>query len=134
MLTEKEFFELDKLSPEFRDKIIAMFESPYYKAFCALHSQLVAFSSELETDPFTIRGNEDFDKFKDSENLDKIITALTTSARAKAETALKVSRELKSLADDVESLRVKLTPEEQEKANKIVTMSDVRKKALNGQA
>ena len=132
MLNEKEEKELSKLSVELRAKIQAMFDSPYYVAFSALHSQLIAFSTELKDDPFTIRGNENFDLYKDSENLDKIITALTSSARAKAETALKIAREIKSLAEDVEALRMCLTPEEQEKANKITTTADIRKEALNG--
>ena len=132
MLNDKELKEVNKLSDELREKIMAMFSSPYYVAFSALHSQLIAFSTELKDDPFTIRGNEDFDRFKDNENLDKIITALTSSARAKAETALKIAREIKSLAEDVEALRMCLTPEEQEKAGRITTTSDIRKEALNG--
>ena len=130
-LTEKELKELDKIPSELRTRIVAMFANPYYSAFKALSSQLTAFSDELIADPFTIRGNEDFSKFENSENLDKIITALTTSARAKAETALKISKEIKSLAEDVESLRLKLTPEEIEKASILTTTADIRKQALN---
>lgn len=131
MLTDKERKEIEKLSHELKDKILSMFSSPYYMAFSALYSQMIAFAEELKSEPFTIRGNEDFDKFKDSENVDKIITALTTSARAKAETALKISREMKSLAEDVEALRLQLNPEEQKKASAITTTTDIRKQALN---
>lgn len=131
-LTEKELKELDKIPSELRKRIIAMFANPYYSAFKALSSQLTAFSDELISDPFTIRGNEDFSKFEDSDNFDKIVTALTTSARAKAETALKISKEIKSLSEDVEVLRLKLTPDELEKATSITTTADIRKQALNG--
>lgn len=131
-LTEKELKELDKIPSELRKRIIAMFANPYYSAFKALSSQLTAFSDELISDPFTIRGNEDFSKFEDSDNFDKIVTALTTSARAKAETALKISKEIKSLSEDVEILRLKLTPDELEKATSITTTADIRKQALNG--
>jgi hypothetical protein len=131
-LTEKELKELEKIPSELRARIIAMFANPYYSAFKALSSQLTAFSDELISDPFTIRGDEDFTKHESSENFDRIVTALTTSARAKAETALKISKEIKSLSEDVEVLRLKLTPDELEKATSITTTADIRKQALNG--
>ena len=112
MLTEEEQKELKKLSPELREKIEAMFNSPYYLGFEALSSQYQAYCNELKDNPFTIETNEDFSKYEKSENVDKIIMAISATARAKAETALKVSKEIPTMAEAIVKLQGKLSNDE----------------------
>jgi len=112
MLTEEEQKELKKLSPELREKIEAMFASPYYTGFRALTSQYEAYCTELEETPFTIKGNEDFSKYEDSDNFDKILSAMSATARAKAETSLKIAKEIPSMAAAIVELQGKLSNDE----------------------
>lgn len=112
MLTEEEVKELSKLSPELREKIEAMFNSPYYKGFKALISQYEAYCEELEKTPFTINGNEDWADYAASPNVDKIIMAMSATARAKAETSLKIAREIPDLAESITKLQGKLSNDE----------------------
>jgi len=112
MLNEEEQKELKKLSPELREKIEAMFNSPYYLGFEALSSQYQAYCNELKDKPFTIEGTEDFSKYSESENIDKIIMAMSATARAKAETSLKIAKEIPSMAEAIVELQSKLSNDE----------------------
>lgn len=112
MLNEEEQKELKKLSPELREKIEAMFNSPYYLGFEALSSQYQAYCNELKGKPFTIETNEDFSKYSESQYADKIIGAITAAQRAKAETALKVSKEIPDMAEAIVELQGKLSNDE----------------------
>jgi hypothetical protein len=112
MLTEEEVKELKKLSPELREKVDAMFASPYYLGFEALSSQYQAYCKELKDKPFTIEGTEDFSKYSESENIDKIIMAMSATARAKAETSLKISKEIPDMAEAIVKLQGKLSNDE----------------------
>lgn len=111
-MTEEEQKELKKLSPELREKVEAMFASPYYLGFEALSSQYQAYCNELKEKPFTIEGTEDFSKYSESENIDKIIMAMSATARAKAETSLKISKEIPSMAEAIVELQSKLSNDE----------------------
>lgn len=112
MLTEDETKELKKLSPELRDKVEAMFNSPYYTGFKALSSQFNAYCKELQETPFTIQGSEDFSQYSESDNVDKIIMAMSATARAKAETSLKISKEIPDMAEAIVKLQGKLSNDE----------------------
>ncbi len=114
MLTEKEKNELSTLSPKLRDRILLIFESPYVVGYEALYSQFMAYCNELKNKPFTIDGDEDYSKYQDSENVDKIINALSSTNRAKAETSLKISKEIPDMADKIVMLHNKLTDKEKE--------------------
>lgn len=130
MLNESELKEINKLSPELRDKIVNIFTSPVFIAWEAARSQLNAICKELRDTPKLIDANLDYEKFKDIPNGDKIILALEAASRGKSETALKWNKELKDLVSLERSLFDMLNPEEQRKASTILTMSDVRKEAL----
>lgn len=132
MLTEEEAKELTKLSPELREKVEAMFNSPYYLGYEALSSQYQAYCKELKDKPFTIETNEDFSKYAEFENADKIIMAISATQRGKAETALKVAKELPSMAMSIVDFQLRLTPEEQQKANKVATAASLREEVLGG--
>jgi len=112
MLNEEEVKELKKLSTELREKVEAMFNSPYYTGFKALSSQFNAYCKELQETPFTIQGNEDFSQYSESENIDKIIMAMSATARAKAETSLKISKEIPDMAEAIVKLQGKLSNDE----------------------
>jgi hypothetical protein len=114
MLTEKEKNELSTLSPKLKDRILLIFESPYVVGYEALYSQFMAYCNELKNKPFTIDGDEDYSKYQDSENVDKIINALSSTNRAKAETSLKISKEIPDMADKIVMLHNKLTDKEKE--------------------
>ena len=114
MLTEKEKNELSTLSPKLRDRILLIFESPYVVGYEALYSQFMAYCNELKNKPFTIDGDEDYSKYQDSENVDKIINALSSTNRAKAETSLKISKEIPDMADKIVMMHNKLTDKEKE--------------------
>lgn len=111
-LTEKELKELDNLSLELKGKIEAMFNSPFYKGFRALSSQYEAYCNELEKTPFTINGNEDWSGYAENPNVDKIINAMSATARAKAETSLKIAKEIPELAESIQKLQGKLSNDE----------------------
>jgi len=114
MLTEEEQKELKKLSPELREKVEAMFNSPYYLGFEALSSQYQAYCNELKENPFTIEADINIEKIAEvfKENADKVISALSATARAKAETALKVSKEIPDMAEAIMKLQGKLSNDE----------------------
>jgi hypothetical protein len=133
MLNEAEVKELNKLSVELREKVEAMFSSPYYLGFEALSSQFQAYCNELKEKPFTIETNEDFSKYAEFDNSDRIIMAISSAARAKAETALKISKEIPDMAEAIVGLQMKLSPDEQKKIGLITTTADIRKIALNGE-
>jgi len=114
MLTDSELKELSKLSDELRDKIKMLFSSPYLLGYEALYSQYNAYCNELKNKPFTIEGDEDFSKYKDFDNVDKIINALSATARAKAETSLKISKEIPEMAENIVAMHNKLTEKEKE--------------------
>ncbi len=132
MLTDKELKEVNKLSDELREKILAMFSSPNYNVWLASRTQLDAVCSEFISNPKLIDEQIDYEKYSQFENADKIIMAISTTSRAKNETALKWMKELEDLSKIERNLFASLTPEEQEKASRITTTSDVRKAALSG--
>lgn len=114
MLTDKEIKELNVLSDELKEKIILLFSSPYLLGYEALYSQYNAYCNELKNKPFTIEGDEDYSKYKDADNIDKIINALSATARAKAETSLKISKEIPEMAENIVAMHNKLTEKEKE--------------------
>ena len=115
MLNEKEQKELGKLSVEFRDKIQAMFDSPYYELFDTLDTQIKAICKDIKMQPYTIRGSGE-----------------TENAKAEYDSMIKTMEKVDVIVQNREKYRMCLTPEEQEKANKITTTADIRKEALNG--
>ena len=129
-LTEKELKELEKLSTSLKNKILGMFSSPRFNVWQASRTQLDAVCNEFISNPKLIDEEIDFDKYSKYENADKIIMAISTTARAKNETALKWMKELEDLSKIERSLFASLTPDEQEKANTITTTADIRKQAL----
>ena len=132
MLTEEEVKELKKLSPELREKIESMFSSPYYLGFMAADSQFNKFCKDSIENPQSISGDdEDYSQYKDNDNFAETVAALSAQKRQKAETALKINKSLYELIEVRERFRVKLTPDEQQKANLLTTTSDVRKATLN---
>lgn len=141
MLTEEEVElfkssanDLRKGSKDLFDKICVILESPYLKVYCALKVQLLAYATELEISPFTIRGNDEIGKFGelDIEDTSKIIEVLAGVARQRAETSLKIAKEMKDLAFDVEEIGKKLTHKEtREAAIKVVGRAEeLRNKML----
>jgi hypothetical protein len=129
-LTEKELKELNKIPSELRDKILKMFSNPIFNVWQASRTQLDAVCNEFIANPKLIDEEIDFDKYSKYENADKIIMAISTTARAKNETALKWMKELEDLSKIERSLFASLTPDEQEKANTITTTAAIRKQAL----
>lgn len=114
MLTEQQEKEINKLSPELRDKVMAMFTSPYYILFNAIDTQIKAFAQDVINKPYTIRGS--------SEN---------EQSKAEFDSMLKAMDKMDSLSDMREKFRLNLSPDELEKVDKILTTADVRKEALN---
>jgi hypothetical protein len=114
MLTEKEKNELSTLSPKLKERILLIFESPYLIGYEAMCSQYVAYCNELKNKPFTIDGDEDYSKYQESDNVDKIINALSATSRAKAETSLKISKEIPDMAEKIVMMHNKLTDKEKE--------------------
>jgi hypothetical protein len=115
MLTEQQEKEISKLSPDLRDKIMAMFTSPYYLLFQAIDTQIKAFAQDVINKPYTIRGS--------SEN---------EQSKAEFDSMLKAMDKMESLSDMREKFRLNLNPEELKKIDTILTTADVRKEALNG--
>lgn len=137
MLNEEEQKELKKLSPELREKLIKIFESPKFNSWLGFRTQLNKVCDELINKPKQIEEDIDYDKFKDTngnfyENADKIINAISATSRGRSETSLKWMKELQDLAKIERALFDDLTPEEQKKASLIMTTADVRKEAFNG--
>jgi len=133
MLTEEEQKELKKLSPELREKIEAMFASPYYLGFMAADSQFNKFCKDSIENPQSISVNDDdYSQYKDNDNFAEIVAALSAQKRQKAETALKINKSLYELIEVREKFRVKLSPEEMQKAASLTTTADIRKEAFNG--
>ena len=112
MLTEEEQKELKKLSTELREKIEAMFNSPYYTGFKALSSQYNAYCEEFVESPFKIEAEIDYEKYAQYDNVDKIIMAISNAARGKAETSLKISKEIPDMAEAIVKLQGKLSNDE----------------------
>ena len=77
MLTEEESKELKKLSPVLRDKIENIFKSPVFYAWRAVRSQINEICKELIDSPKPIEEDIDYEKFKDYDNADKIIQAIS---------------------------------------------------------
>ena len=99
MLNEEEQKELKKLSPELREKILKIFESPKFNSWLGFRTQLDKVCDELINKPKQIEEDIDYNKFKDSEgvfyeNADKIINAISATSRGKAETSLKWMKEI----------------------------------------
>lgn len=122
---ELEIFEsytekLAKDHKDFYDKLLTILKSPTLSTYLGMKIQLLAYCIELQETPFTIRGNDDFFGLSNIENGDRIIEAMTAASRQRAETSLKIARELKSLEEDVDALWKKLTKKEQKVAEKIV--------------
>ena len=133
MLNEEEQKELKKLSPELREKVEAMFNSPYYLGFLAADSQFNKFCKDSIENPQSISGDDDdYSQYKDNDNFGEIVAALSAQKRQKAETALKINKSLYELIEVREKFRVKLSPEEMQKATSLTTTSDIRKEAFNG--
>jgi len=133
MLNEEEQKELKKLSPELREKIEAMFASPYYLGFMAADSQFNKFCKDSIENPQSISVNDDdYSQYKDNDNFAEIVAALSAQKRQKAETALKINKSLYELIEVREKFRVKLSPEEMQKAASLTTTADIRKEAFNG--
>lgn len=108
--------KLKEEAPDLYEKIHTMLQSPYLKVYMALKIQLLTYANELELTPFTIRGNDDLEKYAAQENGEKIIEALASSSRQRAETSLKVAKEIKDLAYDIEEISKKLTQKESKEA------------------
>jgi hypothetical protein len=130
MLTEEEVNELKKLSPELREKLIKIFESPKFNAWLGFRTQLDKVCSELKNNPKQIEEDIDYDKFKDYENADKIIQAISATSRGRSETSLKWMKEIQDLVRIERALFYDLTPEEQKKATDLISARDLRKEAI----
>lgn len=115
VLTERELKELSKVSVEFQDKIKRMFSSPFYDVFVAVDKEISAIAADFTKQPYTIRGSGESDQ-----------------AKAEFDSMLKAMDKLENLVNMRESFRLKLTPEEAEKASILTTTADIRKQALNG--
>lgn len=113
-LTDKELKELSKVSLELQDKIKVVFSSSYYKLFIAFDKQISAFAEDVINKPYTIRGSGESDMSK-----------------AEFDSMLKAMDKMDSLSEMREKFRLKLTPEELEKASILTTTSSLRKQALN---
>ena len=116
MLTEEEQKELKKLSPELREKILKIFESPNFSAWKAVRTQIDAICNELIESPKIIEEDIDYEKYAAFDNVDKIIQAIAATSRGKSETALKWMKEMEDLVKAERNLFEKLTPEEKELA------------------
>jgi hypothetical protein len=132
MLTEEEVKELKKLSPELREKILKIFESPKFNAWLGFRTQLDKVCNELRNNPKQIEEDIDYEKFKEYDNADKIIMAISATSRGRSETSLKWMKEIQDLVKIERAMWDDLTPEEQKKAVMIMTTADVRKEAFNG--
>lgn len=113
MLNDKELKEVNKLSDELREKIIAMFSSPYYLLFQALDAQITAFANDVISQPYTIRSS-----------------GANEQSKAEFDSMLKAMDKMDSLSEMREKFRGSLTPEEQEKVNKVITASSLRQEAV----
>jgi hypothetical protein len=108
MLTEKEEKELSKLSPEFRDKLIKIFSNPNIKGFVGFKTQFNTWADELRDNPQPINGkNADDDAIQ----------------RSKAETALKLMKEMFDLSATAIKWEASLTEEEKKEVNEKVKKS-----------
>ena len=135
MLTEEEVKELKKLSPELREKILKIFESPKFNSWLGFRTQLDKVCDELINKPKQIEEDIDFGKFKDEEgkfyeNEDKIINAISATSRGRSETSLKWMKEIQDLVKIERALFDDLTPEEQKKAVELTSARDIRKQAI----
>jgi len=115
MLNEEEQKELKKLYPELREKVEAMFNSPYYMEFEILDIQIKALHTDVSKKAFTIRGS-----------------AENENAKAEYDSLLKTLDKLDYLVEMREKARAKLPPDLQQKVNKTVTASSLREEALGG--
>lgn len=113
MLSEKEEKELSKLSVELREKIQAMFSSPYYLLFQALDAQITAFANDVISKPYTIRSS-----------------GANEQSKAEFDSMLKAMDKMDDLSDMREKFRMNLTPQEQEKVSKVVTATSLRQEAV----
>ena len=100
---------------EFLNKLIT---SPYRKTFMAMATQLEALNDETILAPFTIRPSK-----KENQTLEDQLVEAQLSQKL-AETQLKFMKERREFAEDVESLRLKLTePTEKQEVSKKVGKS-----------
>jgi hypothetical protein len=130
MLKEEEVKELNKLSAELREKILKVFSSPIFNAWYGVRTQLDKICDELIYKPKQIEEDINYDNFKDYDNADKIISAISASSRGKSETSLKWMKEIEDLVRTERSLWDKLTPDEQKKAAELTSARDLRKAAI----
>jgi hypothetical protein len=130
MLNEAEVKELNKLSAELREKLIKIFESPRFNSWLGFRTQLDKVCNELKNNPKQIEEDIDYDKFKDYENADKIIQAISATSRGRSETSLKWMKEIQDLVKIERALFDDLTPEEQKKASELTSARDLRKAAI----
>lgn len=110
-----------------------VFQSPKYDVILALKTQLSAWTSEFIDEPFNVRAIEQMELSEDG--IQKAVKEALTS-RQNAETALKIAKEMPSLAEIIENLQRDALPEELEEINGKVTKSksakDLKREALGG--
>ena len=112
MLTEKEEKELSKLSPEFRDKILKVFKSPFYSKYISSISQTNKWDEELISSPSSLFVGEEASNNKEFEY------------------ALKYLLSQSDLGKIQDEMLTSMTPEEQETVNKVVTATSLRQEAV----
>jgi hypothetical protein len=131
MLTEEEQKELKKLSPQLRERIIKVFESPNFNAWYGVRTQLDTICAELINKPKQIEEDIDYEKFKEYDNADKIIQAISATSRGKSETSLKWMKEIQDLVKIERAMFADLTPDEQKKGEEyMATAKELRNAAL----
>lgn len=112
MLTPEEKTELNynNLSLSLKEKIDAVFKSPYLNSALALYSLKLALETEMIDSPFTIRGNDGTLEVSEKGISEAIKEAITS--RQNVETAIKVAQWLTKATGDLAALQLKLLPEE----------------------
>ncbi len=108
-LTEKELKELTKVSLDLQLKIkewSSLFEivkkSHSLSTYMTIFKQRKSWQDEIDTKPFTIRGNEEGE-----------------DARAQSETAMKIIKLLPDLDSDLEKLYLKMTTDEKTEVERV---------------
>lgn len=126
-LTDKELKEISKLSMDLQLKIkdwARLFsivkKSHALSTYMTIYNQRKAWQDEIDSDPFTIRGTNEFDENNQDEGKDvKQIVAEAMTSRQNTETAMKIIKLLPDLDADLEKLYLKMTIDEKAEVDRV---------------
>jgi len=93
MLNEKEEKELSKLSPELREKIIKVFESPFYSKYISSVSQTNKWDEELISRPSSLFVEEEASNNKEFEYALKYLLSQNELGKIQSEMLVSMTSE-----------------------------------------